>query len=234
MSHSESSIPTKPLPGAYSALFLLFIINMVNYMDRYILAAVAPRAREDLLPNVPEADQLADMGILQGIFMVAYMLAAPYFGWLSDRYSRWKLVGLGLIIWSVATGLSGMCQGFWSMLVFRCLVGVGEAAYAPAAPAILADLFPIKHRGKAITIFYIAIPVGSALGFIYGGKMQAAFDWRMAFYCMAPPGVVLAAICFLMREPKRGESEGSDFKPSTAPRWRNYWKILTNKSFLYC
>jgi MFS transporter, Spinster family, sphingosine-1-phosphate transporter len=230
----SAPIHTKPLPGAYAALILLFIINMVNYMDRYLLSAVAPVARDDLLPNIPEADQLADMGILQGIFMVAYMVTAPFFGWLSDRYSRWKLVGLGLIIWSIATGLSGICTGFWSMLFFRCLVGVGEAAYAPAAPAILADLFPLKHRGKAITFFYIAIPVGSALGYIYGGKMQAAFDWRMAFYCMAPPGLILAIICFIMREPKRGEAEGADYQPSTAPRWKNYWKIITNKSFLYC
>lgn len=228
--------PSKPLPGAYAALALLFIINMVNYVDRYLLAAVAPQARHDLLPGLTEGEQLADMGILQGIFMVAYMIAAPYFGWLSDRYSRWKLVGAGLVIWSVATGMSGMCSSFWSMLFFRCLVGVGEAAYAPAAPAILADLFPLKYRGKAITIFYIAIPVGSALGFIYGGKMQAVpgLDWRWAFYCMVPPGLLLACFCFFMREPKRGGAEGADYKPSQAPRWKNYWKIITNKSFLYC
>jgi predicted MFS family arabinose efflux permease len=234
MTNEPCGVSSKPLQGAYAALVLLYIINMVNYMDRYLLAAVAPAARNDLLSGLTEEQQLSDMGILQGIFMVAYMVAAPFFGWLSDRYSRWKLVGIGLLIWSVATGLGGMSNGFWSMLFFRCLVGVGEAAYAPAAPAILADLFPVKYRGKAITIFYIAIPVGSALGFIYGGKMQAAFDWRMAFYWMVPPGLLLATFCFFMREPKRGEADGQDYQRNTAPRWKSYRKILTNKSFLYC
>lgn len=230
---SDAEPSPKPLQGAYPALILLFIINMVNYMDRVMLSAVEPKARADLFTN-NEPNQLFKMGILLGSFMVAYMLAAPFFGWLSDRYSRWKLVGVGLIIWSIATGLSGMAHDFWTMLFFRCLVGVGEAAYGPAAPAILADLFPLKYRGKAITIFYIAIPVGSALGFVYGGQMQQLINWRWAFYCMVPPGLILAAFCFFMREPKRGEAEGEDFKPSTAPRWKNYYKIISNKSFLYC
>lgn len=224
----------KPLKGAYLALILLFIINMVNYVDRYLLAAVEPKARAELFDkNDPAA--LEKMGILLGAFMITYMITAPFFGWLSDRFSRWKLVGVGLVLWSIATGLSGMAHDFWTMLLFRCLVGVGEAAYGPAAPAILADLFPLKHRGKAITIFYIAIPVGSALGFVYGGEMQKLMgDWRWAFYCMVPPGLILAAFCFFMREPHRGEAEGEDFKPSTAPRWKNYYKIITNRSFMYC
>lgn len=233
-SPNETAAPQKPLKGAYLALILLFIINMVNYMDRVMLSAVEPMARADLFGK-DEPDQLLKMGILLGSFMIAYMLAAPFFGWLSDRYPRWKLVGVGLIIWSLATGASGLATNFWTMLLFRCLVGVGEAAYGPAAPAILADLFPLKYRGKAITIFYIAIPVGSALGFIYGGEMQKLMgDWRWGFYFMVPPGLLLGCLCFFMREPKRGGAEGMDFKPSTAPRWKNYYKIISNKSFLYC
>src|SRR5258708_22027108 len=150
----ETVTPIKPIRGAYLALSLLFIINMVNYMDRVMLSAVEPKARVDLFTK-EEPDQLFKMGILLGSFMVTYMLTAPFFGWLSDRYSRWKLVGVGLVIWSLATGASGLATNFWTMLFFRCLVGVGEAAYGPAAPAILADLFPVKYRGKAITIFYI-------------------------------------------------------------------------------
>ncbi len=235
MSNEPGGLSPKPIQGAYAALVLLFIINMVNYVDRYLLAAVAPEACKTIFPaEMPEGTQMEYMGMLQGVFMVAYLVAAPFFGWLSDRYSRWTIVTIGLVVWSIATGLSGMADSFWTMFACRCLVGVGEAAYAPAAPAILADLFPVKIRNRAITTFYIAIPVGSAMGFVYGGQMQAAFGWQHAFYWMTIPGIVLAVLCLFMREPKRGESDGEDYQPSTQPRMQNYLRILKNKSFLYC
>jgi MFS family permease len=232
MSSSAQAV-VRPVRGAFVALVLLFIINMVNYMDRYLLTAVEPQARAELF-SADDPNQLQKMGILLGAFMITYMITAPIFGWLSDRFSRWKLVGIGLLLWSLATWASGHAHDFWTMLLFRCLVGIGEAAYGPAAPAIIADLFPLKHRGKAITIFYIAIPVGSALGFVYGGQIQEWHGWRYAFYYMLPPGLILGICCFFMREPKRGESEGADYQPSTAPRLQNYKRILKTKSFLYC
>jgi MFS family permease len=230
---TSPEVVAKPVPGAYLALALLFVINMLNYIDRYNLAAVEEVARQDLLPDEPNA--LGYMGILLGVFMISYMLTAPLFGWLSDRYSRWKLIAIGISFWSVATFAGGFAHGFWSMLLCRCLVGVGEAAYAPAAPAILADMFPLKMRGKAIAIFYVAIPVGSALSYVIGGQILHWFGWRWVFYLMLPPGLLLAGMCLLMREPRRGEVEGGLVAaPRHSPTWEDYKIILKTRSFLYC
>lgn len=166
--------------------------------------------------------------------MVTYMLFAPLFGWLSDRYSRWRIITLGIVIWSVATWASGFATGFWSMLLFRCMVGVGEAAYGPAAPAILADMFPLRLRGKVIAIFYIAIPVGSALSFLVAGYIMKHFGWHDAFHLMLWPGLLLAAICLFMREPKRGEVEGGMVEKPRPPSWEDYKIILRTRSFVYC
>lgn len=228
----DSPTVTKPVRGAYISLALLFVINMLNYVDRYTLAAVGPVARDELLANEP--NPMTKLGFLFGSFMVAYMLFAPLFGWLSDRYSRWKIVTLGIVLWSVATWASGYATGFWSMLFFRCLVGVGEAAYGPAAPAILADLFPIRMRGKVIAIFYIAIPVGSALSFLVAGYILQHFGWRDAFHFMLWPGLVLAGLCFFMREPRRGEAEGGMVEKRRPPSWADYKIILQTRSFVYC
>jgi MFS transporter, Spinster family, sphingosine-1-phosphate transporter len=237
-SPNETAALPKPVKGAYLALALLFTINMLNYVDRYTLAAVGPVAREDLMPNDPNV--LTKMGILFGVFMVTYMLFAPLFGWLSDRYSRWRIITLGVVLWSVATWASGFATGFWSMLFFRCLVGVGEAAYGPAAPAILADMFPVRLRGKVIAIFYIAIPVGSALSFLVAGFILEHFAkpgesaWRQAFHLMLWPGLLLAVLCLFMREPKRGEVEGGMVEKPKPPTWADYKIIIQTRSFAYC
>jgi MFS transporter, Spinster family, sphingosine-1-phosphate transporter len=237
---SPSPETARPVRGAYPALALLFVINMLNYIDRYNLAAVEEVARQELLPNNDNA--LTLMGVLLGSFMITYMLTAPLFGWLSDRHSRWKLIAIGITLWSVATAASGFATGFWSMLLCRCLVGVGEAAYAPAAPAILADLFPLRLRGKAIAVFYVAIPVGSALSFVIGGQILHAMHgewgysgWRWVFFLMLPPGLVLALVCLFMREPRRGEVEGeAALQARHSPTWADYKVILRTRSFLFC
>jgi len=216
------------------------MINMLNYIDRYNLAAVEEVARPDLLPGEPDA--LFYMGILLGSFMITYMIMAPLFGWLSDRHSRWRLIAIGIAIWSFATAAGGFATGFWSMLACRCLVGVGEAAYAPAAPAILADLFPLRLRGKAIAVFYVAIPVGSALSFVISGQVQHVMNgvmgyagWRWVYFLMLPPGLLLALWCLLMREPRRGEVEGaSTIQPRHSPTWADYRIILRTRSWVFC
>ena len=123
------------------------------------------------------------MGLLSTAFMVAFMLTAPLFGVLADRISRWKLMAFGVAVWSLASGavrpggrLSSLC------LRLAAVVGVGEAAYGPAAPAVLSDLYPESRRGSILSYFYVAIPVGSALGYVLGGQMVAwTDDWRWAF-----------------------------------------------------
>ena len=268
-----------PLPGARAALVLLLVINLFNYLDRYVLASVIPKIREQLFAKAHEAaagaepsfavrfvDWLGDtfgltgenalIGSLAMAFIVAYMIAAPVFGWLADRTSRWLLVGVGVILWSLASGASGLAVTFGMLFFTRCFVGIGEAAYGPVAPTMISDLYPVKIRGSVLAWFYMAIPVGSALGYVYGGQIAdlGVEGWRWAFYLVVPPGLVLGLWCFLMREPPRGQSDllpvqsqiqSSPAKPGTAgqgpgtvvaparqARFKDYATLLKTPSYL--
>src|SRR5262245_19979497 len=171
--------PAGRLPGARSALALLLAINLFNYLDRYVLAAVLLKIGEQFRRGKGET------GLLMSMFLISYTLTAPLFGWLGDRAPRWKLVAVGVILWSLAsggTGLAGLTTSFGLLLLTRALIGVGEAAYGPVAPSLISDLFPVERRGGVMAWFYIAIPVGSALGYVLGGLMAEHFGWRWAFY----------------------------------------------------
>ena len=153
------------------------------------------------------------MGLLSTAFMVAFMLMAPLFGVLADRISSWKLMAFGVAVWSLASGASGLATSFVAMLLTRGVVGVGEAAYGPAAPAVLSDMYPVERRGSILAYFYVAIPVGSALGYVLGAvTLAVTHDWRWAFFAVVPPGLLLALLCLFMREPPRGEAD-----PATRP-----------------
>ncbi len=194
-------------PGARAALAVLLLLNLFNYIDRYILAAVEPLVRADFFaPDDPRAS--GKMGLLATAFLVSYMVAAPVFGWLADRRSRWLIVAAGALVWTLATGASGLAAGFAFMLAARMFVGIGEAAYGPTAPTLIADLYPVARRGWVLSWFYMAIPIGSALGFLIGGWVGAGWGWHWAFLVVVPPGLVLAALCLCQREPARGASDG--------------------------
>lgn len=225
-----------PLPGARAALTLLLVINMFNYIDRQVLAAVLPEVEKSLFPAGGTHD--AELGLLTTAFMVSYMLFAPIFGWLADRMSRWMLVGIGVILWSLASGASGLAATFSAMLLTRCFVGIGEAAYGPAAPTILSDLYPERVRGKVMAWFYVAVPVGSALGYVLGGQVtKFAGDWRWAFYLVVPPGLLLGILSYFMREPARGQAdplpagESSSAKAGAVSAWEEYVILLRTPSY---
>src|SRR5438067_4879147 len=186
--------------GANAALALLLAINLFNYIDRQILAAVLPHLKHDFLAGDP--NQNGKAGLLTTAFLLSYMCTAPIFGWLADRFSRWLLVGVSVAIWSLASGWSGAAISFAVLLCTRAFVGVGEAGYGPAAPTIISDLYPLKTRGRVLAWFYAALPVGSALGYAFGGKIADLLGWRWAFYLVVPPGLLLATFCFFMREPR--------------------------------
>jgi len=201
------------VPGARAAVGLLLAINLFNYIDRYVLAAVESKIADDLLPGDPNA--LAKMGTLATAFIVSYMVSAPIFGWLADRTSRWLLVGRGVTVWTLASGASGLAVTFTMLLVTRLFVGIGEGGYGPAAPTLIADLYPVERRGSVLAWFYMAIPVGSALGYVLGGGVAALADgwlslegWRWPFIAVVLPGLLLGVLCFRMREPPRGASDG--------------------------
>ncbi len=221
-----------PVQGARLALALLLCINLFNYIDRYVLAAALPKIQQTLLP-VPGPDDKFLMGLLASAFMVAYLLASPLFGWLADRMSRWVLVGVGVILWSLASGASGLATTFGVMLATRCFVGIGEAAYGPTAPTVISDLFPVRSRGRVLSWFYMAIPVGSAIGFAWGGAIAgSSLGWPWAFYLVVPPGLLLGLLCFLMPEPRVGQADHGASVPARRAGFQEYRVLLRTPAYL--
>ncbi len=193
---------------ARRSLALLLALNFLCYMDRYILSAVEPFVRDTFFANEDPALAMAKVGSLATAFLISYMLLSPIFGWLADRYSRWVIIAIGTLVWSLATAASGWAPVFAVLVIARILVGTGEAAYGPASPTILADLFPPERRGVILAWFFAAIPCGSAIGYVVGGYFSSgAFGWRTPFYYAAVPGLILAGICLLMKDPRREARE---------------------------
>jgi MFS family permease len=187
--------------AARSALLLLLGINLFNYIDRQMLAAVEPNIRATFFaPTDPHA--MRDMGFLASAFLVTYLISAPVLGFLADRLSRWVIIGVAVILWSLAIGCSGLAATFAILFALRICVGIGEGGYGPAAPTILADLFPIEKRSSIMAIFCAAIPVGSALAYVIGGQVGANFGWRWAFYILLVPGLLLGIACFFQKDPR--------------------------------
>ena len=156
------------------------------------------------------------------------MCISPLFGWLGDRTPRWRLIGIGVILWSLASGVSGLAMFYSMLLLTRVFVGVGEAAYGPVAPTIISDLYPISMRGKVLAWFYAAMPVGAAIGYAVGMNVAAShLGWRWAFFLVVPPGLLLGILCFLMPEPARGDSgkEGH-------ARLKDYLALLRIRSYV--
>jgi MFS transporter, Spinster family, sphingosine-1-phosphate transporter len=215
-------------PGARAALALLLGINLFNYIDRQVLAAVEPEIRATFFaPGDPNA--MRDTGFLGSAFLVTYMISAPLLGFLADRFSRWVIIGTAVILWSLATGGSGLALTFGVLFATRIFVGIGEGGYGPAAPTILADLFPIQRRGKIMAIFCAAIPVGSALGYVIGGVIGAHWGWRWAFYCVAPPGLLLGLLCFWQKDPRVAAHH---LLPKGRRRLRDYAALFRTRSYL--
>ena len=198
----------------YGALALLLGINLFNYIDRYILAAVEPLISDHFFAATDEA-AMAKTGALATAFLLSYMVLAPVFGWLADRFSRWLIVAFGVGLWSLASGASGLAATFFALVATRIFVGVGEAAYGPAAPTIISDLFAVEKRGRMLAFFYVAIPVGSAIGYAFGGSVGQRFGWRWPFYLVTIPGLLLAVCCLFMRDPRgvRARAQEKAAKP---------------------
>ena len=219
----------KSISGANGALLLLLGINLFNYIDRQILAALEPDIRASFFAP-DDVNAMTKTGLLGDAFFVTYMLSAPILGLLADRLSRWIIVGSAVILWSLASGGSGLAATFAILFATRICVGIGEGGYGPAAPTILSDLFPIEIRGRIMAIFCAAIPVGSALGYVIGGLIGAHLGWRWAFYLVAPPGLLLGLLCFWQRDPRVTAHHLVQESPRRS--LRNYLRLFRTRSYL--
>jgi MFS family permease len=217
---------------AHVTLAILFAMNLLNYIDRSVL--------NGMLPLIKQEWELSDkaLGLLVSAFIITYMLFSPVFGWLGDRYVRKWIAGAGVLVWSVSTAASALAGNFAQLFGLRMILGVGEASYATAAPTIITDLYPRESRSKMLAFFYVAMPVGFALGYIFGGQLGIRFGWRMAFLMVGLPGFLMGLAMFFVREPVRGQSEEvtdgqlSQYLKTRVPL-KAYAELNYNKSYIY-
>jgi MFS family permease len=208
---------------AVATLVLLIGLNLLNYIDRYILPGEVTLIQREF----HSTDQ--QMGALTTAMFVMYMFAAPLTGWLGDHFRRKPLIIGGAVLWSVATLGTAWVHSYGTMFVRHALVGVGEATFGIFAPAVLADFYPERDRNRILSIFYLAIPVGAALGYLAGGEMGSAWGWRAPFFVCAIPGLAIAALYgWLGSEPVRG---ASDHVKTTVSR-STFRGLFSNGAFL--
>jgi len=224
--------PSRPFNfAAVLGLTILTFINLFNYLDRYLVSAVAQSPKKSSLALTD-----LQLGSLMTGFLLVYMAAAPIFGALGDIRSRPRLIAFGVACWSIATAWSGAVGSYWALLATRAAVGVGEAAYGTISPGLLADYFPRTQRGRVMSIFYCAIPVGAALGYIVGGLMDANFGWRAAFFIAGLPGIALAALCLRLRDAPRGAGDENSIQsrisPAALPLRKRLWNLAGNRPYL--
>ncbi len=182
-----------------TALIVLTALNLLNYADRNVLFAVQPLVQAEFHVSKEK------IGLLTSAFLGFYMIAAPFVGPLADRYSRKLIIVLGAIFWSGLTLLTAVTHTYTELLVRHTLVGVGEATFVTIAPTFVADLFHQNVRGRILGVFYLAIPVGSAAGYLLGGYLAPHHGWRFPFYIAAAPGFLLALVVLFLKEPPRGQ-----------------------------
>ncbi|WP_231737732.1 spinster family MFS transporter [Terracidiphilus gabretensis] len=220
--------PTRRISPAFWTLLLLIALNLLNYIDRYIL----PGAQSLIQKEYNWSDQ--QMGALTTGFFLTYMLVAPLTGWLGDRFPRKPLIITGAVLWSIATLATAWVShdkywGYWTLYLRHALVGVGEATFSIYAPAVLADFYPERDRNRILSVFYIAIPVGAAVGYLAGGTLGTLYGWRTPFFLCAFPGLLVAALYWWIgREPQRGAQDHIHVDRSRS----SFLGLFTNGAFL--
>jgi predicted MFS family arabinose efflux permease len=200
--------------------WLLFALNLFNYIDRQVLFAVFPLIQKDLSVNDLQ------LGALASAFMMVYMCYAPLAAYFSDRTSRPKWIGISALIWSAATMGCTITKNFAGLIAARGLIGIGEGGFTTIAQPFLAEHYPKEKHASVLAKFGLALPVGCALGYILGGFIGQTWGWRSAFMLVGIPGVFLGLLALRMKDPLRQNN------PSVKPSWREYKTLFTNRPFL--
>ncbi|XP_055626649.1 protein spinster isoform X1 [Toxorhynchites rutilus septentrionalis] len=211
---------------AWFTVSVLCFVNLINYMDRFTIAGV--------LTDIQSYFSIGDDegGLLQTAFVLSYMICAPLFGYLGDRYSRKWIMALGVFLWSTTTLLGSFMHQFGWFITFRALVGIGEASYSTIAPTIISDLFVGDTRSKMLAMFYFAIPVGSGFGYIVGSETAKFFgSWAYALRVTPLLGIIAVVLIAMLEDPERGQSEGSHQMEVTSYR-EDIKAIVRNPSFM--
>lgn len=208
----------------------LVYINLINYMDRSTVAGMIDSIKNDPYFQIHHDQYL---GLLQTAFVFCYMIFAPLFGYLGDRYDRTWIIGFGITFWSISTLIGSFMTNFWLFLMFRAFVGIGEASYSTIAPAIISDLFSKDTRSKVLALFYFAIPVGTGLGYMVGAEVaDRSDDWRWGLRMTPFMGLIaILGVWFVMEDPPRGVSEGAHLRPTSPLVDLN--ALRKNKSFIF-
>uniref|UniRef100_A0A0A9Y094 Protein spinster n=1 Tax=Lygus hesperus TaxID=30085 RepID=A0A0A9Y094_LYGHE len=211
----------------WSTVIILCFVNLINYMDRYTVAGVLDEIRREFNADFQMG------GLLQTAFVLSYMIFAPLFGYMGDRYNRRYLMAFGVFFWSLTTLVGSFMPSYSTFLLFRSLVGIGEASYSTIAPTIISDIFVSDNRSKMLALFYFAIPVGSGMGYIVGSTAASLGDnWRWGLRVTPILGAVaVILIIFVLVDPTRGEAEGKSDIQATSYR-EDIKSLATNKSFM--
>ena len=201
---------------SWYALSLLTLVYVFNYLDRTLIYILLPLIKREMAFSDLQLAMLGSMS-----FVIFFTVLGIPFGRLADRAVRKNMIAVGLAVWSLFSGLTGFANGFWSILICRVMVGVGEATLGPAALSLLSDYFPPRVRATVQAIYSSGIAVGAGLAFFLGGWLGQNYGWRVAFFALGFPGLILATLVYLLREEPRGRTEAG-----TAKYTASDWKIL--------
>ncbi len=209
-------------PGGRRAHYILIVCTLlyiINYMDRQVFAVILQPMKIDL--GLTDAQ----CGLASTVLIIGMAFFSFPVSYLVDRWSRRKSIGLMAVLWSGATFATGLAKNFTGVLIPRFFVGLGEAGFVPGGTALIAASYPKEKRGRAMGAFNLAIPLGAAVGVIFGGIISAKYGWRSPFLFFALPGVVLGILAFFMAEPWRAASSGGAAR-STPKGWAScfFWR----------
>lgn len=208
---------------SWYALALLMLIYVLNFLDRTIIYILFPLIKKEMAFS---DTQLALLGTTS--FVIFYTVLGIPFGRVADRGSRTRIIAIGVIIWSLFSGLTAFANDFWTLFACRVMVGVGEATLGPAAISLLSDYFPPLRRATVTSIYSMGIAIGAGLAALLGGSLSF-FGWRTAFMIIGFPGAVFGLMAFFLREPVRTTNVGSTDINYSRTDWK---KLLTNKTFI--